>query len=210
MRKLLRYLKDSGAPELTKHVPRVPLPAPRDVIVTEAERDLILNAAPMYLRCWLLLCSDLALRSGTAARLAPKHYNQETREVSIVTKAGRSVHLPVTDELANIFAAVSDRDPETPFVHQLHRRCKVNANYLRNVFWRLRHSLGITRDLRAHDLRRTTAVKALDITGDLRLVQALLGHTQLRSTLHYLDHRNTTVPRELVEAIAQKGRNPRV
>jgi hypothetical protein len=68
LRKLLRYLHDEGTADLTKHVPRVPIPAPRDVIVTEAERDLIFNTAPMYLRCWLLLCSDLALRSGTAAR----------------------------------------------------------------------------------------------------------------------------------------------
>jgi len=33
----------------------------------------------------------------------------------------------------------------------------------------------------------------LDLTKDIRAVQALLGHRELATTLYYLDHRNTPV-----------------
>lgn len=57
---------------------------------------------------------------------------------------------------------------------------------LQGAFVRLRKSLGITRKLTPHDLRRTTARNVYDKTKDLRLVQALLGHSDLNSTLWYL------------------------
>jgi integrase len=179
------------------------------VTVTIAERDLLLNAAPLYLRCWILLCADLALRSGTAARVAPEHFDPEKETITIVTKASRTVTLPVSEELLEIFKAIGNRDPLTPYVRQLHRSgraglCKLDTNYLRNRWWRLRVSVGIKRGIRPHDLRRTAAVKALELTHDLRVVQALLGHTQLRSTLHYLDHRNQTISPELIGLLSSR------
>jgi integrase len=188
-------------------VTRVPIPSPRDVTVTDAERDLLLNAAPMYLRCWILLCADLALRSGTAARVAPEHYNAERREVSIGTKEGRVIVLPVSEEIERLFLAVGNREPQTPYVSQLHRRQKIHVNYLRQCWWRLRKSVGIERGIRPHDLRRTLAVKVYDETRDLRDAQAVLGHKQLATTVHYLDHRNTPVPRGLIDHFAAGGRN---
>ena len=181
--------------------------------VTEAERDLFLNAAPMYLRCWLLLCSDLALRSGTAARVAPENYDAERKELSMVTKAGRVIHLPVTGELQRLFDAIPHTgeprrpvDTKTPYPNQLHNRklAEISVTMLRENFARLRKSLGVTRNLRPHDLRRTTAVKAYELTGDLRMVQAILGHSQLRSTLQYLDHRNQKVQPGLIEHLAKR------
>ena len=52
----------------------------------------------------------------------------------------------------------------------------------------------------AHDLRRTTAVRTLEATKDIRVVQVLLGHGDLPTTLWYLDHHNTPVDRAVLEA----------
>lgn len=208
LRWLLAKLEDDGAPKLTHEVITVTRPKPRNVTSTEAERQRILSAAPPHLRCWLLLCSDLAIRSGTAARLTPENYDPERRELTFTTKYQARQRLPVTTELA----ALLDRciEPDVPFVAQLprasathrqplHALGHMDAHSLRKLFTKLRRSLGIKRKLTAHDLRRTTATRVYDATRDVRLVQALLGHGDLGSTIWYLDHHLTPVPLETLE-----------
>jgi integrase len=208
VRWLLRKLENEGAPSLAHEVVTVNQPRPRNVTSTEAERQRILTAAPPHLRCWLLLCSDLAIRSGTAARLTPENYDPARRELIFTTKYQARQRLPVTAELA----ALLDRctEPDVPFVAQLpratathgqplHALGHMDANSLRKLFARLRQKLGIRRKLTAHDLRRTTATRIYDATRDVRLVQALLGHGDLGSTLWYLDHHLTPVPASALE-----------
>ncbi len=47
---------------------------------------------------------------------------------------------------------------------------------------------GVTPELTLHDLRRTVAKSAFAVTGDLRVVQQLLGHARLNTTSDYLHH----------------------
>lgn len=215
MRTLLTLLREEyGAPRLQQHVPRVPKPAPRNITATDTERSQIMAAAPPYLRVWLLLCSDLAMRSGTAARIAPINYDEERRELSFTTKFGTAQTLPVTDALADLFAMAQGGDARTPYTMLLPRmprygctrpmpprrtNSKHHVTHLRKQFRKLLAEQGISKPLRPHDLRRTTAVRTLEACGDLRLVQALLGHRELATTLYYLDHRNTPVSRAVLE-----------
>jgi integrase len=204
LKSLLRYLAEEhgGTPGLWRYVPKVHQPRPRNVTATATERERIIGAAPAHLKCWLLLCSDLALRSGTANRIAPIHYDQDKQEISFATKWGAHQTLPVTSELAAIFASVAEKegDNATSYVTQLRPKHGSEITGIRKEFHALREALGITKRLTPHDFRRTAAVRTLEITRDLRLVQALLGHDHLHSTLHYLDHHNTPVSRATLEA----------
>ncbi|MGC2616047.1 MAG: hypothetical protein WA354_18590 [Terracidiphilus sp.] len=130
------------------------------------------------MRLWLLLCSDLAIRSGTASRIAPSNYNAKLRQLRFTTKLGERLTLPVTDEIAEYFATCDLTDPE-PFVRQIHKReyrhgtnvLTPRANYAHTLgiaFYRLRKSLGITRKLTMHDFRRTTVVALYEHTHDAR------------------------------------------
>jgi integrase len=200
VRRVLRWLVERhGAPHtIIRAVPLVPRPSPRAITATNAERDKILNAATPYMRCFILLCSDLALRSGTAATICPNDYNEERREITCKTKYGNNVTLPVTDELVDLFA--SCKGPSAmPYVHQLHPQNAIRTDSLRFNFAKLRKDCKISKQLTPHDLRRTTAVRTLELTHDLRVVQALLGHRGLSQTLHYLDHNNTPVSRATLE-----------
>lgn len=181
---------------------QVPHPRPRNITSTDKERAAILSAAPPHLRCWLLLCSDLAIRSGTAARLTPSDYDPVRRELTYTTKYQARQVMPVTSELAALLDLCIL--PNTPFVAQLprahithrqplHPLGHMGADGLRKLFGGLRRKLGINRKLTAHDLRRTTAMRVYDATRDIRLVQALLGHGDLNSTLWYLDHHLTPI-----------------
>ncbi|MGA9671649.1 MAG: tyrosine-type recombinase/integrase [Terracidiphilus sp.] len=183
---------------------------PRNVTATDDERAALLNAAPPHLKLWMLLCADLAIRSSTAARLSRADYNADRRELRFETKCGERLTLPVT---AAVEKLINECDPEDrhPFVHQLWLRNRANRGpaphptqdhaTLRRAFKNLRLSIGITRKLTLHDLRRTTAVAMLEHSGDIRDVQALLGHRNLASTIWYLDHDLRPVKRSALETI---------
>lgn len=163
----------------------------------------MLNAAPLYMRCFILLCSDLAIRSGTAALIAPKHYEPISGRLSFRSKFDSGQTLPVTEELRRIFDAVGQRDVETPYVAQLHKNHHITKTQLQANFQKLRREVGIKKRIIPHDLRRSTAVRAYEQTGDIRVAQAVLGHKRLENTFHYLDHRNTTISLETITAIAE-------
>lgn len=204
-KRLFEYLNEAhGAPPLAKHIPRLTPPAPRAVTATLSERAAILAACPLWLRCWVLLCSDLAMRNATAASISPADYDAEKGAVTFRTKFGSWQTLPVTLELAGIFARVAHVGKvTTPFVALLHPLGRVAKTWPSQKFTLVRRSVGVTRKLTAHDLRRTTALHVFEQTRDVRVVQAVLGHKQLSTTLYYLDHRNTPVPLDVLELAKQ-------
>jgi integrase len=208
LRHVLRLLAEEYGAKggLHRHVPRVQPPAPRNVTVTQGQRDMIMNAAGVGMRCWLLFCSDLAIRSGTAVKLSPSNYNAEAQTISFRTKCGAGQTLPVTEELRELLECATECEPLTPYVQFFRKRHGAGVVTLRTAFKKMLKDLGLKKHIVPHDLRRTTAVRTLEVTQDLRLVQALLGHKKMNSTFHYLDHRNTQVSLATLEAAKLKMR----
>jgi len=189
LKRILRWMtEDYGAPKVYRSIPRMEKPSPRNVTATEQEKRLMIEKAKPAVRCWLLMCSDLAIRSGTAALMAPKHYDAAAGTLTFTTKKGRKMCLPVTDELAEIIRPLAKLDADTPFVAHLSRNGHCKSRYLTAELGRLRKRCGINRQLTPHDLRRTTAVRVYEDTRDLRVVQAILGHRP-EETLEPLDRR---------------------
>ena len=169
LRQILRYLWEyHGAPKLDHQMRRYPAPRPRNITVTEPERERILTTAPPHLRLWLVLCSDLAIRCGTSIALGPANYDQARGNLTFTTKCDEHLTLPVTAEIA---ALIDDCDQLTPlsFVRQLwlrhnHRTHQsghtesLGVGALGKVFRKHLAAIGIDRHIRPHDLRRTTAV----------------------------------------------------
>ena len=211
--RILRYLwENHGAPKLDDQIRRYPGLRPRNITATEDDRAAIIGAAPTHMRLFILLCSDLAIRSGTAARLAPEHYDANRKTLTFTTKYGEKLSLPTTKDIETLLDDCDMRNPE-PFVKQLwhqqpgnghpHRSALARSQHLTLLaaFSRLKAKLGITRPLTPHDLRRTTAVAMYRHTHNLRKVQALLGHRSLQATIWYLDHDLEPVEIETLETI---------
>lgn len=204
-RGVLRYLaKYHGGPELECLIRKVARPKPRNVTATEEERSALLAAAPPHIKCWLLLCSDLAIRSGTAAKLGPENYDRQQGVLTFTTKYGNAQVLPVTRELRLIIDGC--KDMTRSFVSQLQQpgmqrrnKGRVSRNTAGLAFRKLKERLGIRGSLRPHDLRRTTVRKVYDKTRDLRIAQALLGHSDLAATAWYLQDALTEVPLATLE-----------
>lgn len=210
VRRTLRNLWELyEAPKLDRHIRTYPGLRPRNVTATDEEKARILAAAPDHLRLWILLCSDLAMRSGTAAKIAPRHYDPTRHILAFTTKYGATLTLPTTDAIDALIMRCDLGDPE-PLARQLWRRVSrirsknpdtADQDSYERQFKQLRIALGITRRIVPHDLRRTTAVSMLRESGDVRDVQALLGHRSLQSTIWYLDHDIRPVSRAVLETI---------
>lgn len=215
MRMILNFLwEHHGAPKLDKYVPRYARVHPRNVTATREEIDLILNAASPSLRLWLLFCSDLAIRSGTAARLNGQCYDKAHGILRFVTKHKSTQTLPVTDEIRRILDPL-DHHTLTPYVWQIRQADrKINAQFskgwwrhsLDTEFIKVRKAVGIEKRITPHDLRRSTAVAILEETHDLRIVKDLLGHSDMKTTLWYIDHDLNPVSRSLLEIVKRPAR----
>lgn len=211
IRRILIWLWEvHGAPKLDDGIRRYKGVRPRNVTATREEIDAILDEAMPHLRLWLLLCSDLAIRSGTAAIISPEHYSEPMRELRFASKFDNKQMLPVTEEIAELFSRC-DLHSRMPFVRQLWHQDRPGDSRLNDgksgviaLRWGMRQLLkkcGINRRITPHDLRRTAAVAMLENSHDVRDVQALLGHRSLTSTLWYLDHDLRPVSRSVLEQI---------
>lgn len=167
-----------------------------------------MSLASPHMLCMVMLCSDMAIRSGTAQVLAPEQYDRVAKTLTYDTKYQNRQCLPVPAALALLLDRCDK--PGVPFVAQLEREQSQRGRYFKcdrplshqqlYLDWhRLKKRAGITRKLTYHDLRRTTAFRVYDKHRDIRLVQAILGHSNLTSTCWYLDHHLTEVPVEVFE-----------
>jgi integrase len=201
--------EEHGTPKLDTYVPKLTGMRPRNVT---ADRDIIeriLSASRPDMRLWLLLCSDLGIRSGTALRIAPEHYDPHAGTLSFTTKKAAALTLPITGAVADLLDTC-DLDNPLPFVTQLRIRAvgnmgrprrnrEVNSHNMRQEYAILRRSLGITKRITPHDLRRTTAVAVYKRTRDLHIVQSFLGHRNMQATIWYLDHDLQPLDRAILE-----------
>lgn len=190
---------------------RYPAPRPRNVTVTREEIETLLSRARPHIKLWLLLCSDLAIRSGTASQLSPHHYDKHAGTLTFTTKCDEHLTLPVTAEVRQLLETCDLTNP-TPFVRQIWQTEKhkpgprpasrnADSSALAHAFRKLCAECGIKRYIRPHDLRRTTAVAMLEATGDPREAQSLLGHKSLSSTIWYLDHDLRPIKRHTLEML---------
>ncbi len=182
LRRLLSTLREFGAPALL--VGKIKPGKPRPRIATDQELDALLSAAPAHLRLFILLCWQCSLRHAEAIAVTPRSYNPDERTVSIKVKGGATRTIPVTPPIAALITSTLEGDPDTSCVHLLKGRTLARAS-IYSAWARLCRQKQIV-GLTPHDLRRTTANQVLNATGDLRDVQAYLGHENLRSTAHYI------------------------
>lgn len=210
LRRVLRLLwEEYGARKLDAHVPRLSGTRPRNVTTDRGTIERLLEAARPEMRLWILLCSDMGIRSATALGINPGNYNRNDGTLSFKTKKEAILTLPVTEAVADMLETC-DLTSQTPFVTQLRTKTvgnmgrprkndKVNSHNMRQEFAQLRRGVGITKRITLHDLRRTTAVAIYKHTRDLRTVQAFLGHRNLQATIWYLDHDMEQIDRATLE-----------
>lgn len=191
--KFLKHLHaNHGGRRLWEGLPKVRFPDPRTVTITPEEYTRLLQASPPWLRLFVLLISQMALRAKEAFTVAPKDHVAGC--ITIRTKGGQKRTIPTTPDVETMFAAVDHGgDAQTPFVWQLGtwtapgepNLSTAQARILK-AWQKAKKAANVREEVHPHDLRRTAATIVYRQTHDLKLVQQLLGHKRLASTLHYL------------------------
>ena len=160
---------------------------------------LLANAKP-GLRCLILLCFQTAMRFSEALSICPANYDQQNHTVTFTGKGGVTNQLPVTEEIAALFASAAPASATDSFVLALSETATATST-LQNQWKALKKKAGVDPSLRIHDLRRTQATAVYRSTKDMRLVQQLLSHRRMESTFHYLAPHDPKNLKPILEAI---------
>jgi integrase len=202
LRRLVAWIAAiAKCPELPALIVKARQPSPRKTIASPAEIDALIAAAPRWLQTIILLAANAGLRKSDCLRVAPMHYESEKRLLTIdQKKTGEIVKIPVTERLAEILDTAPTHSPTTPF-YELYRGKPITNAGLSHHWSALKKKTGVNRGLWIHDLRRTVAVSLYEVSKDLRVVEQMLGHTSLSSTIRYLEHRDPAKLRPYLDAI---------
>lgn len=176
-----RYLGVSDAPVAAIQVPRKPTPFPKSLPADEAERIIAVarRHAPEGWIC--LLGIDAGMRRSEIAASRWEWFDARWEWLTILGKGGRTRYVPVHPDIrlalrpharssGYIFPGTQGRAHITP--------ATVNK-------WFTRICAEAEVDATPHQMRHTFAQRIYDLTGDLYLVQELLGHSDPATTQIY-------------------------
>jgi len=179
----------SGRPYIHQEVKFGRAPTARKTIATPEEIAALLAASPAWIRLLIFLGAHAGFRISDCMRVAPIHFNRASSTITIEQqKNGRPVTVPATAALQAYFHEEWDGSHQPLYIHFRGKRISKTAF---NKKWAaLKRKTGVNPNLWFHDLRRTLAVSLYELTKDLRVVEQMLGHESLASTIHYLEHRD--------------------
>jgi integrase len=138
------------------------------------------------------------------------------RQIRRTGKGGKLVTMPITPTIREILWPLRGHHPEFVFTYvavRTHRQWVKGRRYpitlagLRAHWHRLRKRAGVV-GFRFHGFRHDLATKALRETGNLKLVQRMLNHADIRHTLRYAHVLDSEVA-EGFERVAKSRTKPR-
>ena len=135
-------------------------------------------------RLIVLLMRQCGLRCIEVARLAVADYDPSAPEIRVVGKADNERVVPVLDDLAVMLDRQSaGRHPRALIVGiGAQRISRLVSEWMDEAGIKVESRDGVS----AHALRHTAASNLLDACGNVRTVQAFLGHASLATTERYL------------------------
>jgi integrase len=119
--------------------------------------------------------------------------NWGSRTISTQGKGGRTVTTPITDAVAAVLDPLKGHHPEWVFTYICRRTRGAQVKGQRypltregtKTQWRRTLAKSGVESLRFHDLRHDVGTKILRQTGNLKLVQQILNHRDIKTTTRY-------------------------
>ena len=166
----------------------------------EEEIERLYETCSEHLRPIIAVALNTGMRKGEILNLKWADVNLRTRVISILnSKNGEKREIPINDDLARTLFGVR-KNPKSPYVF-----CKEDGMPYRDVKVGFRAALrrAKIKNFRFHDLRHTFASHLVMRGVDLKTVQELLGHKDMRMTLRY-SHLSADHKRAAVEKLSSR------
>jgi integrase len=162
--------------EELKFTVKVPRKSAKYVPWGIVQRMLELAAAKPHDELVLRLITDAGLRRSEVAELRVS--NIEGSRLRFMGKGGKKRTIPMTAELQKLVDHFSANKPRNAYLVGL------GGKGVYNLVKRYGVQAGIP-EITPHDLRRAFGTHLLDVTGNIRIVQEILGHSDVNTTQIY-------------------------
>lgn len=152
-------------------------------------------------------------RMSEAINLTWDKVDWDGRVVVVTGKGDKDRPIPITSEIRKVLWPLRGHHPRAVFTYEARRpvprkriavgdRVPMTVNGFKKLWRNGRGKSGVT-DFRLHDSRHTAATRLLRGTGNLKLVQKLLGHADITTTAKYA-HAMVDDLRDGMEAVQAK------
>ncbi len=152
----------------------------------EAKEDIAI-----YHRCILELLYGCGLRVSECCDLTMIQLHLKEKIIKVRGKGDKERLVPVNDVAANVlelYIATIRKDwnhKKLSYVFVNHLGNRLNRQYVDVMIHQRAMALGINKQVSAHSFRHSFASHLLDGNADLRVVQELLGHSDIATTQIY-------------------------
>lgn len=155
-------------------------------ILTRSEIKSITNATEGSHRGIVLAISQLGLRINSARRLKWTDLDWENETITARVKGDREIKLPMTDDLKEwLKNKKSNNEHSGTWLFPSRLRPLHPIGDIRKVLRAAAKSAGILRHVKPHLFRHSAGAHLLESGVDLRTVQEILGHSDIRMTEWY-------------------------
>lgn len=140
--------------------------------LTPEEETKLLAILPPKVSAFCEILIHTGMRRGELLKLQPKDVDGDYARLW-VTKTGKPRSVPLTDRAKELLAQWLPFD--------------LDINHIHREWLKAKEAMGLKddRDFVLHTLRHTTATRLLDTTGNIVVVQKMLGHSKIATTLRY-------------------------
>jgi len=182
----------------SKHLPKVLTPEEQTAILAQLRAD---DLTTFRNRCMVRLMLDVGLRCGEVVAIRPEHLNVGSGKLIVREGKGakdRELWLPL--DLNELIESWLERRPPGDWLFPTSHGTKVQGRYMRVMVKRCAERAGVQewRKVSPHTLRHSFATDFLNATGHIRLLQEILGHSDVSTTMIYT-HLNSRQIREAMQ-----------
>jgi site-specific recombinase XerD len=182
------YGRTLGRPEVVAWIPWPKIRSALPVVLDPAEvKELLSALEPPVFRALLVTTYATGLRISEGCSLRVEDLDSRRGVIRVRGKGGRERHVPLSERLLDVLRRYYVRErPKGPWLFPRAGGDRhVSPDQVRQALKQAVARTPITKRVSPHVLRHSFATHLLEAGTDLRIIQALLGHASIRTTVRY-------------------------